>query len=209
MNTVRFPKWQQSDAFSLIELLVVIGVMAVLMGAVIVPASGLMQARGVAGAADAASSLITGARIDAMKMGRPVRVVVDANPADREKVFRRMACLRKTADNKWEFSSQVVNLPTGAFFWDEYSAGFASDMKVNFGNRATAQTGSEGGAVRYLEFDGRGQLADQARMVFVSGIMSSAGTLEVPAAREAGRTGFIVRKSGRITHYRSPDEIKK
>lgn len=198
-----------SAAFSLVELLVVIAVIAVLMGAVAIPASGLMQARGVSGAVEGASSLVVAARIEAMKKGRPVRVIVDADSSGKETCHRRMAVLKKNDSDQWELASQMVNLPTGIFFWPEYSSGFKQDMKFDFTRRGSPQNGSEGGSVSYVEFDGRGQLADQARMIFVAGTAGSGGQIEVPPAREAGRMGFILRKSGRVTHYRSPDEIQK
>ncbi len=195
-------------AFTLMELLVVIAVMAVLLGVSAIPISELMRSRGVAGAVDAASGLVTGARIEAMKSGRPVRVVIDTDPANKDTVFRRMGVVRQTTNSSvWEFAGRSVLLPTGVFYWKDYELNPTGDMKVNF--KSLTNNGTAGTSVTYFEYDGRGQLASQGRMVFASGFINTGGQLEVPASREAGRLGFILRKSGRVTHYRSADEITK
>lgn len=194
-------------AFTIMELLVVIAVMAILLGVSAMPIAELMRSRGVAGAVDSASSLVTGARIEAMKNGRPVRVVIDTDPANKDTVFRRMGVVRRTTNTatEWEFASRSMSLPTGVFYWKDYETGAKGDMKIDF--KKLKQDGTSGASVSYFEYDGRGQLADQGRMVFASGSINSAGQLEVPESRKAGRSGFILRKAGRVTHYRSADEI--
>lgn len=198
---------RERRAFSLIEILAVLVIIGVLV-VVGVRVLGDSTGSAVQGASDLGVAAVEMARRASTAEQQGARVVLDADPQS-EFFLRRLAVVRKNSEGGWVMDARPQVLPSGAFIYPGYLNG-AQDALFDFrsGNFA------EGGSAWFFEFDGSGKLllpdgADQAQMVFVAGVLSPAPpfVLTVPGKREAGKQGFIMRKSGAVVRFESPEQI--
>ncbi len=206
---MKAPLPRAGRAFSLVELLVVVAIIALLLGAGATMLGG-NSARGtsVQGAAETGISLVELARRSALASQRKARIVVNDNPQS-EGYLRQMtvAVAEDTAGTSWKAVARPITLPQGSFLHPELATGFRQD---SFDFR-TGGFGS-GGAARYLEFDVVGHLmpaaggAASAQLVFAAGIPAAAApfTPEFPDTLSKIRDGFIIRRSGAIVRFEDP-----
>lgn len=201
------------DAFSLVELLVIIAVIALLLGVGVGSTRDIVNGGGVRGAVSLAAGIIEHARTEAVLRGGGSRIIIDADPSSGG-YLRRLAILRGVRQEngyvEWQLASRPQTLPANAFFFEDYSDGFGT-MRYDFGGGA-GQTGNSGVECRYFEYDNHGWLVHvpgngQPRAIFVTGLLNESGHLEVSESREVARQGFILRPAGNVTHFESPDQI--
>lgn len=197
-------------AFSLTELLVVIAILTMLATLGGSAFEQFAQGSSVSKAAGLAAGLVEQARSTAVLDGANSRIAIDADPAS-EGYLRRMVVLvrEKQTDGSvsWRVSTRPLTLPRGAYFYEEYSNPIGTmDVELPGGNTLCY----------YYEFDRHGRLVgngsgDMMQIVFVSGIMEEgpSSRLTVPPRRELGREGFILRLAGNVTHFGTPDQIRK
>jgi prepilin-type N-terminal cleavage/methylation domain-containing protein len=194
-------------AFSLIELLVVLAIIGVLV-VVGVRVMGDSTGGAVQGASDLGVAAIEMARRASMAEQQGARVVMDADPQS-ECFLRRLVVVRKKSDGGWIMEARPQVLPSGAFLYPSYLKG-AQDALFDF------RSGSfeDGGKAWFYEFDGSGKLllpegVGQAQIVFVAGLLSQTAPFEltVPEKRETSKQGFVMRKSGAVNRFESPEQI--
>jgi prepilin-type N-terminal cleavage/methylation domain-containing protein len=200
--------WCGARAFSLIEMLAVLVVIGVLV-VVGVRVMGDSTGSAVQGASDLGVAAVEMARRASMAEQQGARVVIDADPQS-EFYLRRMMVVRRNADGGWVMDARPHVLPSGAFVYPSYLKG-AQDALFDF------RSGSfeEGGKAWFYEFDGSGKLllpdgATRAQFVFVAGVLSQAPpfALTVPEKRETGKQGFVLRRSGAVSRFESPEQIQ-
>lgn len=200
---------QSSRGFSLVEILAVIAVIALLLGASVGSMQGIVNGSGVRGAVSLASGIVELARTEATLRGGGARIIIDADPTS-PGYLRRIAVVRGVREDdgsiSWQVASRPQQLPEHTFFSEEFSGGFGS-MQFAF-------PGDGGGNSEclFFEYDHRGRLVPAAgggltKAVFVRGRVLPDGTLEVPDSLELGRQGFILRPAGNVTHFDSADQI--
>lgn len=199
------------QGFSLVEMLVVMGIIAILAAVSMVGFSSINRGGGARGAADLAASMALSARVEAMSMGRGALLVID-NGTNTNFRFRRLAVFRKV-DNPTNSSQtilQLVGRPTQlqqeVFFLPRYSSGFTTNLTVDF-------PGAPGSRVFAYEFTPTGYIQDNTsaqdiRMVFSPGPIDADGNPMNEETTAAARAGILLRQNGRPTFFTSPEQMK-
>jgi prepilin-type N-terminal cleavage/methylation domain-containing protein len=209
------------NAFSLVEMLVVIGIMAALAVVGLLATRGISKGASVQGAVSTASSLALAARAQAQTLGLGARLVIDSfyDAANPQHCLRRITILEAVdpdewtdpSVSEWKLSDKPTLLPKGTYFDRENSSGFGT-MQFSFED-IEAQDGSSGNEVLYYEFDGNGRLIDVvpgelAKIIFVAGVdILPSGLPNIPEAMANSVDGFIIRRAGRLAFFESPDQI--
>lgn len=192
-------------AFTLVELLVVVGIMVLLIGLATTAFRGGMSAANPAEAGNLVSAIALNARSQALTLRSGSRIAIDAefDPANPGRYLRRISLSRKEGA-VWKPVGKPVMLPEHVFFSTAYSSGFAETTPP------PDPTPPEPKQFVY-EFDSSGRLATpgnaEARLVFVAGFVDDAGTLQTPEAMLPRRNGFILRRAGRVAFFQSPDQM--
>ena len=212
---------QQSRAFTLVEMLVVIAIMSVLMTAGAI-GLGNMSGKGVTSGVAAAESLFDEARTIAISQRTHVRVLVanslTHNPAEN---LRRLVVVSaeidsatklETAPQKWILASRGVLLPDQVFFSQDYSK---KAQKTGMGSievdTLTTDKASYQGTYFYYEFSPEGICTTPgAGFVIGAGALNVKTPTEKPRVTAAGKRdfgGFVVWRNGRTSLFRSPTQI--
>jgi len=205
--------------FSLVELLVVLGLMALMAAVLPMVFQGATNGSGVRGAVNISAGLVEFARNNAVRSRDGSRIIIDIDPAS-SGYLRRMAILRgirgSDGNISWQIAGPPQLLPSNTYFYKDYSKGFEL-MKFDFQSATMVGSNGSGTQVAVFEYDGSGRLVVQSgggasQMVFVSGIIENPGsvnqTLSVPSARADGMAGFILRRGGNVTHFESANQIR-
>jgi prepilin-type N-terminal cleavage/methylation domain-containing protein len=213
---------RHGQAFTLIEMLVVIAIMSILMTAGAIGLGG-MGGKGVTSGVASAESLFDEARSIAVGQRTKARVLIAKdltnNPADN---LRRILVasaeidpltgLEKSPSN-WILSSRGVVLPDQTYFSQEFSlkdqksAGGGIDVMSSLDGAKAAYAGS----YYYYEFNAEGICTTPG-----AGFVIGAGTRAVNKATSKPRVtstakrdfgGFVIWRNGRTSIFRSPAQI--
>lgn len=198
-------------AFSLLELFIVLSIMVIVMGI----ALNLFRDNGARPlqAMELVSGMASVARESAIATGSPARVVICVDPKAGVKYLRYVVVLADVDGNpatvKWMIANKAETLPLGTIFWPEFStpAVPANTMKLDLSTGV--QDDTSGATCVFIEFDALGNPARTGQQwVFTKAIMDDAGGAPfVPKPMD--RDGFIVRQTGALAYFRSPEEIRK
>ncbi len=215
---------RHSQAFTLVEMLVVIAIMSILMTAGAIGLGG-MGGKGVTSGVASAESLFDEARSIAVGQRTRARVLVAMdltnNPADN---LRRIVVASETLDSAgsptgtWVLSSRGVVLPDQTFFSKTFSM---YDHAKQFGFGATSEMSlaspthkaAYAGKYIFYEFNSEG-ICTSPGASFVIGAgaraVTTAGQKGPPRVTSAGKRdfgGFVVWRNGRTSVFRSPTQI--
>lgn len=198
------------DAFSLTELLVVIGIVGILGSAAIGAYSGLGRASGVRGAIDLAASLALASRIEGTSEGYGSLLVIDngTNPDHKLRRFSIFRYINTPVEGQIGTNAVLVGKPTllpkGVYFLDDYSTGYERI------NSFPHFPGGSNTPVLVYKFDGCGHLDSpvESRLVFCNNIVDGSGHFLNPTNLIAGRRGFILRKNGRPTYFENAEQMQ-
>ena len=148
--------------FSLVELLVVMGIIVLLAVVGSAALRGGSKSTAVGAALDQAAAIVEQAKLEAISMGLGAKLVMDNDPASKERL-RRLAVFTGNYDaindrqDGWKLAGRAHILPEGVHFLSGYSEGWATGQRFDLRN-ANPQDGASGGACLVLEFDGEGRL---------------------------------------------------
>ena len=216
-------------AFSLLELLVVISIIAVLMTIGSYGIKNFSKASGVSAAIPIAQGVFSQARSLAIEKCTNTRVMMHADnrtdSLNRERNLRYMVVqyldtkdTEVTTDDEWVTASKGVKLPEGVYY------------SLSLSNRSTAPNPGQssgalpGGAVqncRTYEFNSQGIITsppptngtaygnDVPRFVIRAGSLPPGATEPIPASGAGERNvgGFVIWKNGRTAVFRHPDQV--
>jgi len=223
------PSKTSKSAFTLVELLVVLGIIAIAASIIVVGTGG--------GAGPALSSsqrilagVFKGARGQAVLKNAKARVIIHNDPQAEEK-FRRFAGIIYENDGEWIAGSQGAYFSKGVFFEPDLSSGNSGNdsgwqsprtMTVEY-PRANRQNASDSGSVSggddvyfYYEFDANGTSNNpNAWAVIQAGVRKPVDMndpesgVEVVHEDEHGflKAGLIVRRTGTVTMVDDPEDI--
>lgn len=197
-------------AFSLVELLVVIGIITLLAAVGSLALGGGNKGASVGQSVEQAGSVVEQARLEAMTLGLGARLVLDNDPSS-EYRLRRLAVLVPNYDETtgqqsgWILKDRPVILPEGVFFLAGYSSGWTSGQSYDL-RLSDPQNGNSGGACLVLDFDGEGRLDANgaARMVFAQAL---APGVMPPENLLLGRQGLLIRRYGAPARFQNVDQM--
>lgn len=206
----------QDRAFTILELIFVMGIIILLVGV-----TSSLLVGGVGGGSNlvAAEGQITrildNARAVALARAENARVLVADDSADEEQRLRRFLVIVElpdpdpaTGDAVWELVGAPFTLPKSIYVQTDAiqpPTGPILVPSITF----DASTGMEGAGTNWLSYDfsadGTSAIPG-ARLVVAAGILDQAtGQLTVP--NDKRRVGVVLRRNGRATRFRSPDQI--
>lgn len=216
LNATPLSGARSRKGFTLVEILTVIAIIIILMGAGAVGIGNINAGKGVTSAVATCESLFEEARNIAVSKRCKARVMVDITSKSSDNYLRRVVIVHEKikADGTveagaWVMPNRPYDIPKGAFFSSQYSAlnkGTGKikeetlggvDIKPNFhGNYA------------YYEFNEEGIFADAGSSFVVGSGVRPIGQ-EPKTTKGATRdfSGFVVWRNGRTSSFRSPGQI--
>ena len=231
-NSLLSPARFHAAAFSLLELLVVISIIAVLMTIGSYGIKNFSKASGVSAAIPIAQGVFSQARSLAIEKGTDTRVLIQTdNDAvsmlNRERNLRYMLVqyldtkeTEVTTDDEWLAASKGVYLPEGVYYSIDLS-NLSNAPNVTVVTTSMPGLASDIVGCRTYEFNSQGIITsppptngtaygnDVPRFVVRAGNLPP-GRLKAIAASGAGESnasGFVIWKNGRTAVFRHPDQI--
>jgi prepilin-type N-terminal cleavage/methylation domain-containing protein len=195
---------------TLVELMVVMAIIALLLGATTMSLTYGGKGRGVGGSVPVLAGGLGAARNEALASGRKVRLVIDSTfvAGEPDNYLRRFLLMREVVPgptSTWEQITRPTFLPKGVFYSTEFSVP-TGQMNVKFGQQGHA------GDHFYYEFDEAGQLmpgsggANRASLIVTAGMLQNEAVV-VPEADRYNRDGVMIHRLGRVSYYRDPSDI--
>jgi prepilin-type N-terminal cleavage/methylation domain-containing protein len=216
-------KANRVSAYTLVELLVVIGILSIAFSFLYV-GFGSGDGANLSSAQRTLAGLVKAARAQAILNNAEVRLIIhdDDAIAEIEKYRRFVGIVYKERNGAgWIAADKGTYLPKGIYFDSAASNDMsganwstASTMRINF-PRLSAQSEGVGTDFLYYEFNSNGTSANSnAYLVFRAGKVvpgaDDAVTLELPSAGEQKslvRSGLLFRQSGTATLINEPEDI--
>ena len=221
-------RFQLAPAFTLIELIVVISIIATLMTIGSFGLKNVTKASGVGMAVPIAEGVFAQARALAMEKGTDARVLIHADndtvvSLNRERNLRYMVVQYleddqgtvDPNDDVWTTASRGITLPDGVFFSSRLS-GLGTAPDVNVAPVNPTLPGGVASICRYYQFNSQGIITDPApngndvpRFVIRAGMLAP-GQTEATASSSGGEKnagGFVIWRTGRTSVFRHPDQI--
>lgn len=201
------------SGFTLMEVLLVITIISIVM--VLASASFRDIGARPAKAMELTSGMAAIARDRAIATGSPRRVFVCLDPAAGDRYLRCVGVLADADGNPttvgWKFFNNLEVFPPGTIFWPEFSTPLVPEntMKLDLKSLNGVQDGNTGLTCIFLEFDALGLPARSGHQwVFTKAVMDNAGGAPV-IPKPMDRDGFIVRQTGALAYFRSPEQISR
>ena len=236
-NPLLSPARFHAAAFSLLELLVVISIIAVLMTIGSYGIKNFSKASGVSAAIPIAQGVFSQARSLAIEKGTDTRVLIhyynNTLRLNRERMLRYMVVqyfddkgTEVTTDDEWVTASKGVKLPDGVFYSPALSGRGVVPNVVGAGRTVDARLPAQAAGlistcVQY-EFNSQGIITkpeadgggtnygnNVPRFVIRAGGLPAGMTEPIPAggAGERNVGGFVIWKNGRTAVFRHPDQV--
>ena len=202
---VKGPHFRDVGAFTLLELVVVLGVVLLLVGLLGRALSGGSIANRVDAGCATAMSLVQAARAQALLGATRVRLIVNHDRTDPERYLRSAGIIEwNERDRVWQAASGGTSLPKGVFFLLE-DVGQGSDggigideMRIGFPQNVQGVDGGEEATWLYLEFDSRGAFQAAGTRIFVASGKRSTPGGEI-GFDERAKSGFVIHRLGAIS----------
>lgn len=199
--------------FTLVEVLTVIAIIAILMGAGAIGLGNINAGKGTSSAIASCEALFEEARTIAVSKRCKARVMVLAADPAKVNYLQRVVIIHEeiNADgtvkpDSWVLASRGYDMPRGTYFSHVYSK-LGPSGKIPEYTLTTTKT-DYAGKYFYYEFNGEG-IFDKPGSSFVIGAGVRPNGLEPKTTPSAKRdfVGFVVWRNGRTSTFRSPAQI--
>ncbi len=213
--------------FSLVELLVVIGIMSVLMTAGAIGLGNLTAGKGTSTAIATAESIFEEARMMAISKSTKTRVMIEgpstSGGTPSENLLRRMIVVYEGRDaagaivsGQWVLASRGYTLPRGTYFSNVYSK--QGDGSTSIAQEAVAPVNEDeppvglseySGNYFIYEFNAEGIFSDAGASFIIGAGVLPPGAVgpRVTKSGERDFAGFAIWRNGRTSSYRSPVQM--
>lgn len=192
--------------FSLVELLLVMGIIAALATFSVIGYNSIGRSRSAASAADLAASMALAARLEAMSHGLGAKLVVD-NGSNPETRLQRMAIFRAEGSDplnpSWIMAGRPMRLPEGIFFLTEAVAPGYGSTNAGQPDEVLSLPGAPNTPCIVYNFNGSGHVENPGLLFFAPGVPGTGGLPAFPAAMIDGITGFRLPANGRPAFIQS------
>ncbi|QTN34053.1 prepilin-type N-terminal cleavage/methylation domain-containing protein [Akkermansiaceae bacterium] len=201
------------SGFTLVEVLTVIAIIAILMGAGAIGLGNINAGKGTSSAIASCEALFEEARTIAVSKRCKARVMVLAADPTKEKYLQRVVIIHEEIDangavvpDRWILASRGYDMPSGTYFSYQYSE-LEPGGKIPEFTLTTAKA-DYAGKYYYYEFNGEG-IFDKPGSSFVIGAGVRPKGQEPKTTPSAKRdfAGFVVWRNGRTSTFRSPEQI--
>jgi len=212
--------------FTLIEILVVLGIIGALLAVGVGAIKGLSTSKGVSTAVPLAEGVFNQARQVARATGAPARVVIYSDAGgtrdEQRKRYLRMMGVATGRDaagdpilggetaSQWRLISRPVTIPRGAYFNENLSSHSGEDSALFPGSdSAISCYVYEFNVEGTLSNDGSGEPLDDGRFVVQAGTFTPTSPPTIGEDNSARRDvgGFRVYRNGRIATFLDPNQI--
>ena len=200
----RIPLRSKCGGFSLVEILAVIAIIVIVLGLGNLQFSPPRPIH----AARMAAETVNGARAEAIAAGKRTRVAICVDPVGGAYNLRQLVALIESdtsgSEEEWIISS-IKSFPDGTGLFASYSD-VTPNMRLNTVGRLQHQTGNDGFLYVFVEFDALGECQSSSQWVFTRAEFDSSNPV---IQQELDRDGFILRKTGKLAWFHSPEQIQK
>ncbi len=217
MQRNRFITKNQPRAFTLIEILIVIAIIAILMSIAAIGIGNLSAGKGTSTAIATTESLFDEARSIAVSKRCKARVMIDIDDPTDDRYLRRVVIAHERIDdtgnavaNEWVLASRGYNMPQGTYFSKEYSKlkdGYPIPIEPNL--TGTNISADFQGKYAYYEFNAEGIfLQSGASFIIGTGIRPKGEEFpKVTKAAQKDFAGFTIWRNGRTSIFRTLDQM--
>ncbi len=185
---------RREQGFTLLETVVVIGIMFVLMGIAIVQSFGSMESYQANSAMDIATSQLRVARQVAITQRRNVQIFIVTNPGPGN--YQAINYQVLPAPGSAEALGQLNSAPLPATIQIALTPG-VPDTPMNFGNAAAVYIGNTSGGPPIMEFTSTGQFTDGTGFNTINGTIFLGSPTQIRTARAV----TIMGGTGRVRPY--------
>lgn len=199
--------------FTLVEVLTVMAIIAILLGAGAIGLGNLNAGKGTSSAIASCEALFEEARTIAVSKRCKARVMVLAEDPTKDTYLQRVVIVHEEIDadgnvvpDSWILSSRGYEMPKGTYFSQEYSL-LPTSAKIPEFTLVSTKT-EYAGKYFYYEFNGEG-IFDQPGTSFVigDGVRPKGQEPKTTPSAKRDFAGFVIWRNGRTSTYRSPGQI--
>ncbi|MGE9289862.1 MAG: prepilin-type N-terminal cleavage/methylation domain-containing protein, partial [Puniceicoccales bacterium] len=199
-----FPRNSSRSAFTLVELLVVLGVMAIFVGVFATALRPGSPTVAVEGAQSQLASLLTQARGVAVLKNSPARLIIHNDISDSERYLRYVGIVYwNDEDSEWEPATDGITLPQGVYAYVDGAANMEQGFSLEYISNDSA-------SYAFIEFNENGTVSpisgDSPRIAVSSADpnMDGTGALISVTRNENNIRGAILRQYGSFVLLNEP-----
>lgn len=193
------------QAFSLLELLVVIGIMALMMSLLVPSIAGFSSTAGRRGAVNVVMNTLEQARVEALQSGRTVHVVlIQEKDATKDSIVVVREPEEKSGAWTYERLTKTIRLPEGVLFHAAQNSLLSQGLPNGFDQSRIDRFPADAAGFGVMSFNASGAVefpqstSPVSRQVFLTeGVRGSTETAKTERKRQGG--GFEVISVSRYT----------